>query len=84
MSKPPSQFETAKPVTVKMSLIAVENDGQRIQFEDKGKSSLALIASETEVTVGGGKSETGALKVGMTCEVTYFGDRGQAKSVTCE
>ena len=84
LSKPPSQFETAKPVTVTAALTAVENDGQRIRFDDKGKASLALVASETEVIVGGAKVEAVALKVGMACDVTYFGDRGQAKSVVCK
>jgi hypothetical protein len=84
LSRPPSQFETAKPVMVTAALIAVEKEGQRIRFDDKGKPSLALVASQTEVTVGGSKAEPGALKAGMTCAVTYFGDRGQAKSVACK
>jgi tripartite-type tricarboxylate transporter receptor subunit TctC len=84
LSKPPSQFETAKPVTVKVSLTAVENSGRSIGFETGGKPSRAVIASGTDVTVGGTKSEAGSLKVGMRCAVTYFGDRGQAKAVHCD
>jgi tripartite-type tricarboxylate transporter receptor subunit TctC len=84
LSKAPSQFETAKPVVVKAPLSAVENNGQRIRFTDDGKPSLALVASETKITIGGEKAEAGALKPGMKCAVTYFGDRGQAKSVACE
>jgi tripartite-type tricarboxylate transporter receptor subunit TctC len=84
LSKTPAEFETAKPVVVKTTLSAVEKEGQSIRFADNGKPSQALVASETEVTVAGAKTEAKALKAGMTCAVTYFGDRGQAKSVACE
>jgi hypothetical protein len=84
LSRPAPQFETAKPMTVKAPLTAVENEGQKIRFDDKGKTSVALVASETDISVGGGKADAGTLKAGMVCAITYFGDRGQAKSVTCE
>lgn len=84
LSLPPSQFETAKPVTVKALLTAVENNGQRIGFGDNGKPSRAVVASQTEVSVGGAKADASSLKVGMACAVTYFGDRGQAKSIVCD
>jgi len=84
LSQPPSQFETAKPLTVKAPLTAIEGNGGRIRFDDNGKPSRAVVASQTEVSIGGAKAEPSSLKVGMTCAVTYFGDRGQAKSVVCD
>lgn len=84
LSKTPAEFETAKPVVVKAALSAVEKEGKSIRFTDNGKPSQAVVASGTAVTVAGAKTEAKALKVGMTCAITYFGDRGQAKSVACE
>jgi tripartite-type tricarboxylate transporter receptor subunit TctC len=84
LSQPPSQFETAKPVTVTAPLTAVESDGRRISFDDNGKPSRAVVASQTQITVGGAKSPASSLKAGMMCAVTYFGDRGQAKAIACE
>jgi hypothetical protein len=84
LSKPPAQFETAKPVVVRAPLLSVENGGQRIGFESAGKPSRAVVASETEVTIGGSRADAVALKPGMVCVVTYFGDRGQAKFVVCD
>ncbi|HTI88756.1 MAG TPA: hypothetical protein VL966_19310 [Alphaproteobacteria bacterium] len=84
LSQSPTQFETAKPVVVRAPLLSVESDGHRIAFENAGKSSRAVVASETVVTIGGNKAEAAGLKPGMVCAVTYFGDRGQAKSVACD
>jgi hypothetical protein len=84
LSQPPSQFETAEPVTVTAPLTAVESDGRRIRFDDNGKPSRAVVASQTEITVGGVKAGASSLKAGMRCAVTYFGDRGQAKAIACE
>ncbi|MGE5538636.1 MAG: hypothetical protein ACM30I_08445 [Gemmatimonas sp.] len=84
LSRPPAEFETAKPVTVRAVLAVVEGGGTRVAFDVDGKRSSAVVASETAVTVAGAKAEPAALKAGMTCAITYFGDRGQAKAVACD
>lgn len=37
-----------------------------------------------KVTIGGNKAKRKALKVGMSCAITYPGNMGQAKKVACK
>jgi hypothetical protein len=36
------------------------------------------------VTIAGAKADAKAIQVGMNCEIEYYGDKGQAKAVTCK
>lgn len=83
-SKLPSDIEKAKAVKVRSTLTAVAGNARSITFMDAGKSSKAGLAEGTKVTIAGAKAEANALKVGMACEISYFGNEGQAVSVACD
>jgi hypothetical protein len=42
-----------------------------------------ISARRTKVLVGGQRTKRKSLKVGMRCESTYPGNRGEAKVVSC-
>jgi tripartite-type tricarboxylate transporter receptor subunit TctC len=82
-SVPPSVFDQVKTVKVSAALSKVDDKGM-ITFSRDGKDTTAGVVKETAVTVAGNKAEGKDLKAGMSCEIDYFGDKGQAKSVACK
>lgn len=80
----PQKFAKAKTTKVSTSLTGVKKKGKVIAFEAKGKAQTARIGKKTKITVAGKKAKGSALKAGMACDVDYFGDGGQAKSVSCK
>jgi tripartite-type tricarboxylate transporter receptor subunit TctC len=82
-SKRPSEVEQVKTVKVSSGISEVGAKGL-IGFTDNGKPVHAKIAGKTKVTVDGAKADAKALKVGMNCDIEYYGDMGQAKAVVCK
>jgi tripartite-type tricarboxylate transporter receptor subunit TctC len=74
------QFET-----VKGALTEIEKGGRVLKLQLAGGDDVKtkISGSRTAVTVGGAKAKRSALKVGMTCSVTYTGDGTEAKQVDC-
>ena len=83
-SQPPGKIEKAKTVKVSAAITAITKKGRLLAFDAGGKTSHANLAKKTKVTVGGKKAKGSDLKVGMTCDIDYYGDMGQAKSVSCK
>jgi tripartite-type tricarboxylate transporter receptor subunit TctC len=81
-SLPPGKLDQAKTVTVSSAISEVGKKGL-IAFTADGKPAHAKIAKKTKVTVDGKKADGKAIRVGMTCEIEYYGDMGQAKAVAC-
>ncbi|MEE8515673.1 MAG: hypothetical protein V3T02_03450 [Alphaproteobacteria bacterium] len=70
--------------TVKSSITKIQKKGRVISFKDKGKKVKAFINRRaTKVKIGGKKAKGSKLKVGMSCSITYEGNKTLAKSVTC-
>ncbi len=67
-----------------MVLDAVSSNGKQVSFQDKGKPSSAAIASETKLTLAGAEVKADQIRPGMSCELTYFGDKGQAIALACD
>ncbi|HTI87178.1 MAG TPA: tripartite tricarboxylate transporter substrate-binding protein [Alphaproteobacteria bacterium] len=82
-SQPPEKLEMAKTVTSRSAISEIAAKGNSITFDADGKPAHARIAKETKVTVGGKSANASDLKVGMACEIEYYGDRGQAKQIAC-
>lgn len=82
-SKPPKEIEKVKTLKVSSGISEVGPKGM-IGFTDKGKAVHAKIAEKTKVTVAGAAADAKAIQVGMNCEIEYYGDKGQAKAVTCK
>jgi tripartite-type tricarboxylate transporter receptor subunit TctC len=82
-SVPPSVFDQVKTVKVSSALTKVDDKGM-ITFSRDGKDATAGVVKDTAVTIAGNKAEGKDLKAGMSCEIDYFGDKGQAKSVACK
>ncbi|MFM1814937.1 MAG: hypothetical protein RLZ98_1632 [Pseudomonadota bacterium] len=61
-----------------------QKKGRTIVFDAGGKQATARIGKQTKITVAGNKSKREDLKEGMACEFDYFGDGGQARSISCK
>lgn len=62
----------------------IKKGGRRIYIKKHGKLLKAKISgSRTEITVNGKKTKRKALKIGMTCVLTYPGPGTEAKKVDC-
>jgi hypothetical protein len=70
---------------VKGALTEIEKGGRVLKLQLAGGDDVKtkISGSRTAVTVGGAKAKRSALKVGMTCSVTYTGDGTEAKQVDC-
>ena len=85
LSQPSVPEEAARASTVTATLAAVRGEGRGIAFEDGGARREARIArEETAITIGGTKAEPAALKPGLVCAITYFGDKGTATRIACD
>jgi tripartite-type tricarboxylate transporter receptor subunit TctC len=84
-AKPPKSFETAKPVVARTTIEKINKKGSRITFADKAgkKVTVGLSNRNTKIQVGGKPAKSKSVKVGMTCDINYFGDGGRAVQVTC-
>lgn len=83
LRRPGSDVKKSAPAGVKTKLTEVKNDGRELSFEVGGKQATARVSSGgTTITVSGQKAERGALKPGMSCEITYSGTA--ASVVACQ
>lgn len=70
--------------TVKVKLDEVKDGGRAVVFKLKGAPHTARVSSgDTIVKVGGRVSARESMKAGMTCDVTYPGDKQTALEITC-
>ena len=84
-AKPPKTFEKAKPITVRTTIDKTNKKGSKVSFVDKAgkKITIGLSNRRTKILVSGKKVKRKAIKAGMSCDVTYFGDGGRAVQVSC-
>jgi hypothetical protein len=78
----PGKLERAKTYKVS-STISLKKKGKVIVFKDKGKTAHAKIGRRTKIYVGKKKVKRKALKADMNCEIVYFGEMSQAKTIKC-
>jgi tripartite-type tricarboxylate transporter receptor subunit TctC len=67
-------------------ILKIRAKGRRmaIYFKDKGKQVRAKVhGRNSKIRVGGKKADRGAIKVGMTCKITYEGHDSFAKTIVC-
>jgi tripartite-type tricarboxylate transporter receptor subunit TctC len=84
-SVPPSQKPAkAKTVKINSKITKITKKGRGIAFMNGGKAANASLGKKTKISVGGKKAKRGALKAGMACDIEYFGEKGQAKTVKCK
>jgi hypothetical protein len=70
---------------VKTTLTGIGREGRLVSFIDKGNKAEATVSGgTTEILRAGQKMEASALKEGMTCEITYYGNKGTAAKIACE
>ena len=69
----------------KLVKVATKGSRTKIELQDNsGKSWKFNATRRTKVKVGGGKAKPTALKAGMTCDVTFFGNGGLAYNANCK
>jgi hypothetical protein len=73
-----------KVVTTKIT--GIKRKGRRVSFKAKnGKTHTVRVSRRrTTVTLNGKKFARDKLKVGMTCEFNYPGNKKRAKSIACK
>ena len=85
LSQPTLREDMASANVVKTKLTGVMRQGRAVSFVDKGGAAEAAISGgTTEITQAGQKAEASALKEGMTCEITYYGNKGTAAKIVCD
>lgn len=74
-----------KMPSVQTTLKAVGEGGRDILFDADGQEHKADVSnSRTEVMIAGKKVDRKDLKPGLSCEVSYPGDKQEATIVTCK
>jgi hypothetical protein len=82
LTQPNAPEDKARAETVKATLTSAS--GSRISFEVANtKREARLDRQLTSITIGGSKAEPDALKAGLVCSITYFGDKGTATAIAC-
>jgi tripartite-type tricarboxylate transporter receptor subunit TctC len=81
-----AKFTRVKPKMAKTQLLSVKKKGSAVTFKDAAGKTLTVKLSgrRTKITIKGKKAKRSKVKVGMTCEISYFGDKGLAKGLSCE
>jgi hypothetical protein len=73
-----------KLATVKATISKVKRGGRRVSFKVGGKThTVKTSGSRTKITVKGIDSTRKGLKKGMACEITYPGNKEEAKKIAC-
>jgi len=71
--------------TVNATLIKTNKKHSRIFFKDQAKDvSAAVSGRQTKVTIAGKKASRKKLVKGLSCAITYEGDKSVAKTVACK
>jgi hypothetical protein len=79
-----SKIGRAKTKKVSSAITAIKKKGKVIQFKAKGKTIQARLGRKTKIYIGGKKVKRKSLKVGLNCQIVYFFDGSQAKSIKCK
>ncbi len=70
-------------VTAKIT--KVKRGGRRVSFKVAGKTHTVKVSgSRTKIVVKGVDSSRSRVKAGMTCEITYPGNKEEAKNIDCK
>ncbi len=73
-----------KLATVTTKIEAVKRGGRRLSFKVGGKTHTVKVSgSRTKISVAGVDSTRKGVKKGMTCEITYPGNKEEAKKIAC-
>ncbi|MGH6770750.1 MAG: Bug family tripartite tricarboxylate transporter substrate binding protein [Xanthobacteraceae bacterium] len=84
LTQPNAPEEKARVQTVKATLAAVGSGARSIAFNVGNTQHQARIdRRQTAITIGGNKVAPDALKAGLTCSISYFGNKGTATSIAC-
>ena len=66
-------------------VVKIKRGGRRITIDYGGKKRTAKVSGrKTKVSVNGAKAKRKAIKVGMTCEFHYYGNKTTAKKLVCK
>lgn len=69
---------------VTATLNDVKREGREIYFKNGDVGHMAKVRSDkTKLSIADKKVKRAALKAGMTCDVLYTGDQGEALAITC-
>ncbi|MEE8516550.1 MAG: extracellular solute-binding protein [Alphaproteobacteria bacterium] len=71
--------------TVKVKITKTKRKGRRISFKVGGKTHTVKVSgSRTQVLINGQDNDRSNIKVGMTCMVTYPGNKEEARKFSCK
>lgn len=71
--------------TVTATIAQVERGGRLLHFKVGAEThKVSMSGSRSKVKIGGKAAKRGAIKAGMTCEVAYPSNGGEAASVECK
>jgi ABC-type Fe3+ transport system substrate-binding protein len=71
--------------TVDTTISAVKRGGRRISFKVGDKTHTVKVSgSRTKIVVGGVDSTRKGMKKGMSCQITYPGNKEEAKKIDCK
>ncbi|MDX1483258.1 MAG: extracellular solute-binding protein [Alphaproteobacteria bacterium] len=71
--------------TVSTTIAAVKRGGRRLSFKVGGETHTVKVSgSRTKITVAGVDATRRAVKKGMSCDITYPGNKEEAKKIDCK
>jgi hypothetical protein len=83
LKDPKSPIRQVKWQIVEGKISKIAKKG-RFEFESGGKTMKARMTNGyTKVSIGGKKAKTKAIKVGMTCKISWEGDKSYAGKMDC-
>lgn len=74
-----------KMVTIKTTISKVSGKGRKVSFKaGKATHTVSVSGRHTKIQIAGKRGKRSAIRVGMTCSVTYPGNKQQAKAIICK
>jgi tripartite-type tricarboxylate transporter receptor subunit TctC len=80
----PGKLERAKTIKVSSAITGLKKKGKVIVFMAEGKTAHAKIGRKTKISIGGKKVKHTSLKTGLNCDIVYYGEMSQAKTIKCK
>ncbi|MFT5540508.1 MAG: tripartite-type tricarboxylate transporter receptor subunit TctC [Alphaproteobacteria bacterium] len=78
-------FKKQEIAKIQTKIDAIKRGGRQVFFKAKGgaKHEVGMSGSRSKVMIGGKAAKRGDLKPGMSCTITYTGNKSTAKLVVC-
>ena len=78
-----TSLSASSTVRIAGTIKAVKKKG-RLEVSAGAGTAKMRVGKKTRIKIAGKKAKRSALKAGMMCDIDYFGEGGQAKTISCK